>query len=54
MIILQHRVDKALKSLLNDYCIVTGNPVKELKKQRTKLLNYNPREFLAANNAWLK
>lgn len=37
-----------------DYAIVTGNPAKEINKQRTKELNYSPCEFLAANNAWLK
>lgn len=37
-----------------DFSIVTGNPAKEIPKKRTKVLNYNPCEFLAANNAWLK
>jgi acetyltransferase-like isoleucine patch superfamily enzyme len=37
-----------------DYSIVIGNPAKETNKKRTKILSYNPCEFLAANNAWLK
>jgi acetyltransferase-like isoleucine patch superfamily enzyme len=37
-----------------DYSIVIGNPAKPINKTRTKILNYNPCEFLAANNAWLK
>lgn len=39
---------------VNDYAIVIGNPAKEIAKKRTKVLNYNPCEFLATNNAWLK
>ncbi len=39
---------------VNDYSIVTGNPAKEIEKKRIKNLNYNPCEFLATNNAWLK
>ncbi|SEG18586.1 acyltransferase [Flavobacterium urumqiense] len=39
---------------VNDYSIVIGNPAQEIAKKRTKTLNYNPCEFLAANNAWLK
>ena len=39
---------------VNDYAIVTGNPAKEIDKKRTEILNYNPCEFLATNNAWLK
>jgi acetyltransferase-like isoleucine patch superfamily enzyme len=37
-----------------DYCIVIGNPAKVIHKKRTEILNYNPCEFLAANNAWIK
>jgi acetyltransferase-like isoleucine patch superfamily enzyme len=33
--------------------IVVGNPAKPISKKRTKELNYNPCEFLAANRAWL-
>ena len=36
------------------YAIVIGNPAKAINKKRTEVLNYNPCEFLAANNAWLK
>lgn len=39
---------------VNDYAIVIGNPAKEIVKKRTEVLNYNPCEFLATNNAWLK
>lgn len=39
---------------VNDYAIVIGNPAKEIKKKRIEVLNYNPCEFLATNNAWLK
>jgi acetyltransferase-like isoleucine patch superfamily enzyme len=39
---------------VKDYCIVVGNPAQEIAKKRTEILNYNPCEFLAANNAWLK
>jgi acetyltransferase-like isoleucine patch superfamily enzyme len=39
---------------VNNYTIVTGNPAKEIEKKRTDVLNYNPCEFLATNNAWLK
>lgn len=39
---------------VNDYSIVIGNPAKEIEKKRIDVLNYNPCEFLAANNAWLK
>ncbi|HRA73966.1 MAG TPA: acyltransferase [Flavobacterium sp.] len=39
---------------VSDYAIVTGNPAKEIEKKRTENLNYNPCEFLATNNAWLK
>lgn len=39
---------------VNDYSIVIGNPAKEIDKKRTEVLNYNPCEFLATNNAWLK
>lgn len=39
---------------VNDYTIVIGNPAKEIAKKRTEFLNYNPCEFLATNNAWLK
>jgi acetyltransferase-like isoleucine patch superfamily enzyme len=39
---------------VNDYSIVIGNPAKEIEKKRTDVLNYNPCEFLATNNAWLK
>jgi acetyltransferase-like isoleucine patch superfamily enzyme len=33
--------------------IVAGNPARPISKTRTKDLNYNPCEFLAANRAWL-
>lgn len=36
-----------------DYTIVIGNPAKEIEKKRIQILNYNPCEFLAFNNAWL-
>jgi acetyltransferase-like isoleucine patch superfamily enzyme len=39
---------------VNDYAIVIGNPAKEITKKRIETLNYNPCEFLATNNAWLK
>ncbi|MFL9831771.1 acyltransferase [Flavobacterium sp. ST-87] len=39
---------------VSDYAIVTGNPAKEIEKKRTNVLDYNPCDFLAANNAWLK
>ncbi|POY38683.1 acetyltransferase [Flavobacterium alvei] len=39
---------------VNDYSIVTGNPAREIEKKRIDVLNYNPCEFLATNNAWLK
>jgi len=39
---------------VNDYTIVIGNPAKEIDKKRTEDLKYNPCEFLATNNAWLK
>ncbi len=39
---------------VNDYAIVIGNPAKEIVKKRTEILNYNPCEFLAINNAWIK
>jgi len=39
---------------VSDYSIVTGNPAKEIEKKRINILNYNPCEFLATNNAWLK
>lgn len=39
---------------VNDYAIVIGNPAKEIEKKRTDKLDYNPCEFLATNNAWLK
>jgi|ERR1035437_2271345 maltose O-acetyltransferase len=34
--------------------IVVGNPAKPILKRRVDELNYNPCEFLASNNAWLK
>lgn len=34
--------------------IVVGNPSKPVSKKRISQLNYNPCEFLAANQAWLK
>ena len=34
--------------------IVVGNPAKSINKRRIEELNYNPCEFLAANQAWLK
>ncbi|MBW1655019.1 acyltransferase [Flavobacterium quisquiliarum] len=39
---------------VKDYTIVIGNPAKEIEKKRTEVLKYNPCEFLATNNAWLK
>lgn len=39
---------------VNDYAIVIGNPANEIGKKRTDKLNYNPCEFLATNNAWLR
>ena len=33
--------------------IVVGNPARIISKKRCENLNYNPCEFLAANNAWL-
>ena len=39
---------------VSDYSIVVGNPAKEMDKKRIEVLNYNPCEFLATNNAWLK
>ena len=39
---------------VEDYSIVIGNPAIVIDKKRTKTLNYNPCEFLAVNNAWLK
>lgn len=39
---------------VEDYSIVTGNPAEPIHKKRTKILDYNPCEFLAVNNAWLK
>ncbi|QKZ15435.1 acyltransferase [Spirosoma sp. KUDC1026] len=37
-----------------DHEIAIGNPAKAIVKKRVKGLNYNPCEFLAANQAWLK
>lgn len=34
--------------------IVVGNPAKPINKKRIEDLNYNPCEFIAANQAWLK
>ena len=34
--------------------IVAGNPARILKKKRSEELTYNPCEFLAANQAWIK
>lgn len=34
--------------------VVAGNPAVVLSSKRTNQLNYNPCEFLAANQAWLK
>ncbi|EHQ28456.1 acyltransferase [Mucilaginibacter paludis] len=34
--------------------IVAGNPAKAINKTRTEDLRYNPCEFLAVNQAWLK
>jgi acetyltransferase-like isoleucine patch superfamily enzyme len=39
---------------VSDYEIVIGNPAKVISKKRIENLNYNPCEFLATNNAWLK
>lgn len=39
---------------VEDYSIVTGNPAKVIDKKRITKLIYNPCEFLATNNAWLK
>jgi acetyltransferase-like isoleucine patch superfamily enzyme len=36
------------------YAIVAGNPAKPLTKKRCENFSYNPCEFLAANQAWLK
>jgi|GEM_PF-503897 len=36
-----------------DFSIVVGNPSKPLAKMRCEELDYNPCEFLAANQAWL-
>ena len=33
--------------------IVVGNPARPISKSRCETLNYNPCEFLAANQAWL-
>ncbi len=33
--------------------IVVGNPAKPINRMRSRVLNYNPCEFLAANRAWL-
>jgi maltose O-acetyltransferase len=37
-----------------DFGIVIGNPAQVIQKKRTQILDYNPCEFLATNNAWLK
>lgn len=37
-----------------DYAIVVGNPAQQIRKERIKELKYNPSEFLAVNQAWLK
>ena len=34
--------------------IVVGNPARPIPKKRTAVFDYNPCEFLAANQAWLK
>jgi acetyltransferase-like isoleucine patch superfamily enzyme len=39
---------------VDPYQIVAGNPAKPINKERTTNLLYNPCEFLAANQAWLK
>ncbi|WP_207429622.1 acyltransferase [Pedobacter sp. SYSU D00535] len=39
---------------VREYEIVVGNPAMPIKKKRVDHLNYNPCEFLAANQAWLK
>jgi len=39
---------------VNEYAIVIGSPAIEIEKTRNKILDYNPCEFLAFNNAWLK
>lgn len=39
---------------VNDFAIVIGNPAKEITKKRIETLSYNPCEFLATNNSWLK
>jgi maltose O-acetyltransferase len=36
-----------------DFAIVVGNPAKPLARMRCEELDYNPCEFLAANQAWL-
>lgn len=35
------------------YSIVVGNPARAISKTRSQDLNYNPCEFIAANQAWL-
>lgn len=39
---------------VGEFEIVVGNPAKSIGKKRVEHLDYNPCEFLAANNAWLK
>lgn len=39
---------------VGDYEIVAGNPAKPINKSRNNVLSYNPCEFLAGNQAWLK
>ncbi|MFN8416210.1 MAG: acyltransferase [Cytophagaceae bacterium] len=36
------------------YSVVVGNPMKIIEKKRVENLNYNPCEYLALNNAWVK
>lgn len=39
---------------VEEYQIVAGNPARPIEKKRVQQLKYNPCEFLAANQAWLK
>ena len=39
---------------VNDGEIVVGNPARPISKKRVEELDYNPCEFIAANQAWLK
>ena len=39
---------------VNEDEIVVGNPARPIDKKRVNNLNYNPCEFIAANQAWLR